>query len=105
LKLNNKGVAPLEAFEQSFSVSLEEIQKQLANYNRKRTLYAQRFAKPAVILDYQSKKLAQGKLYANMSHSVSSTLPITVPMAVQVEIEMNMTMPMISATTTADSIY
>jgi hypothetical protein len=36
-------------------------------------LYAQRFAKPAVILDYQSKELAQGKLYANMSHLAFSS--------------------------------
>jgi hypothetical protein len=35
LSLYNKGVGPLAAFEQSLSVSLEEIQKQLASYNRK----------------------------------------------------------------------
>lgn len=68
LDLNNKGVAPLKAFEQSFSVSIEALQKQLERYNRKRTLYAKRFTKPKITLNYESNELDQGLLYANMSH-------------------------------------
>tara|TARA_R110002167_G_scaffold220460_5_gene425084 strand:- start:20807 stop:22288 length:1482 start_codon:yes stop_codon:yes gene_type:complete len=73
LNLYNKGVTPLIAFEQSFSVSLDELQKQLERYNRKRILYAKRFAKPQVTLNYQSNELNQGQLYANMSHLAYST--------------------------------
>lgn len=73
LDLYNKGVAPLAAFDQAFSVSLKELQKQLERYNRKRTLFAQRFAKPQVQLSYQSKELDQGQLYANMSHLAFSS--------------------------------
>lgn len=68
LNLYNKGVAPLTAFEQSFSVSLEVLQKQLDRYNRKRNLYAKRVPKPQVTLSYQSKELEQGQLYFKMSH-------------------------------------
>ena len=73
LNLYNKGVAPLKAFEQSFSVSIETLQKQLERYNRKRILYAKRFTKPKVTLNYQSNPLEQGQLYANMSHLAFST--------------------------------
>lgn len=68
LNLYNKGMAPIEAFEQSFAVSIDELQKQLERYNRKRILYAKRFTIPEFSLDYQSEELSQGLLYANMSH-------------------------------------
>jgi tetratricopeptide (TPR) repeat protein len=68
LNLYNKGVPPLEAFEQAFPISLQDLQKQLKSYNRKHILYAQRFAKPQVTLNYQSTVVEQGQLYANMSH-------------------------------------
>ncbi|MFT6806244.1 MAG: hypothetical protein ACJAWT_001650 [Glaciecola sp.] len=73
LNLYNKGVAPLVAFEKSFSVSLDELQKQLERYNRKRILYAKRFTKPKFTLNYQSKVLDEGQLYANMSHLAFSS--------------------------------
>jgi tetratricopeptide (TPR) repeat protein len=68
LNLYNKGIGPLTAFEQAFSVSLDTLQGQLEVYNRKRILNAQRIPKPQVTLNYQSKTLNQGQLYANMSH-------------------------------------
>jgi tetratricopeptide (TPR) repeat protein len=73
LDLYNKGVAPLAAFEQAFPVSLKELQKQLERYNRKRTLFAQRFGKPKVQLSYESQELDPGQLYANMSHLAFSS--------------------------------
>ena len=68
LNLYNKGIAPLTAFEQAFSISLDTLQAQLEVYNRKRILNAQRIPKPQITLNYQINELSQGQLYANMSH-------------------------------------
>ncbi len=68
LNLYNEGVEPLKAFEESFPVSLEELQKQLKRYSLKRQFSAMRMPKPKINLDYTAEQLDQGQLYANMSH-------------------------------------
>lgn len=63
----NEGVEPLKAFEQSFPVSLEEMEKQLKRYSRKRQFSAMQMAKPEVNLDYQARRLDKGDMFFNMS--------------------------------------
>ncbi len=67
LILYNQGIKPLEAYKQSFAVSLDEMQKKLRRYRRKLRLSALSMTKPEINLDYQSQAMEQGQLYANLS--------------------------------------
>lgn len=68
LNLYNEGVEPLKAFEQAFPIGLEEMQKQLKQYSRKRQFSAMQIAKPEVDTSFDAKPVERGQLHANLSH-------------------------------------
>jgi tetratricopeptide (TPR) repeat protein len=73
LILQNQGVEPLTAFEKTFPISLDELQKQLKQYNRIRVLKAALIKLPPIDSSIKVSKVEQGQMYANMSHLAFSS--------------------------------
>lgn len=67
LGLQNKGLSAQEAFKQAFPISVQELERQLKRYNRKRHLNAYKIPKPKVELRYTSSKLSLADTYATLS--------------------------------------
>jgi tetratricopeptide (TPR) repeat protein len=68
LALQNQGVVLEKAFDKSFSISFDEFENQVTQYNRMRVLNARKLPRPETTLEYVKTAVTEGEMYATFSH-------------------------------------
>lgn len=73
LALQNQGMEWQEAFDNSFSISLKELENKITRYNRKRVFYGRKLPLPQTQFEYVKTNIDEGEMYATYSHLAFSS--------------------------------